>query len=937
MASLRLGSSIVYQGLLPQDVHSLHTVELADGVTYRVLGAGNRVFSNGVDQGVNFDGSGDIAFGDDSYQIFMARGSTKKKTDGSGFFNWGIAPPVSAPTLQAVNNLSSTIASFNAGESPALVIHEGTSSGNVSGWDGTSNGALSIITAQSSGRLSVSKTYATLTDLLNIGGSEGSDTDLFDIYLWIEEPRELDKLTIMFGLGTEADPFVNDHYYFDIDPKSTVNIKDASALVNQLATDALKQSLSAVTPQEFITTRTPEQALEIMRRLGRFAGPRARERTDAAQNSPAWFRITVARGQFNRVGGTPGRDWRTVKAFKLTFVGLPGVQRQVFLDSAVFIGGGDASLTGRYRVGYRYVRNNGAYREKSPLSPLSDTITLNQQALQITISSVAIAGADPQVNELEIYMVGGFIPTLHRCAVTSATPSSSTMAIDEFDRSSDGTIDAADRTRLVNQGLTIPGFTPDQGIVLTLRKSDAQILADNEQLEPFCVLPPDNIVAIAGPYANRMFALTSEGWLYVSSHRSPSNFSVSWVLDLRRYGDPLWMVRMNGGIHVGMEKDVVLAAGTGDESEDHLSIDLFPQPLHVANPPVDSAVYTDGNVMVYRAADGLMTLSGVSLAPVNQSLTSLLWRGHTRHGVLPLNIVSGRFRLAVDNQVLFMVAPEGSATPGSNTLWRYYFEQQKWARTTYPWSFLSIFRDPDGSLIAGTTDGKLVLLDTGTQDAGQNITVEVLYPLQEGRNPLTRKKPFDLQFHGSTGGTIGVITVTLDGAETSYDFATVGSEVYRINISALPTFLRAKLKITGNFSGFKLQAANLTYRDLPQQMMVLDTGYILPQEPGDLVWMNEAEVDCISPVDLQLLVYLDDVLHGSPLSVQVKPNVRSSYRVVLPKGSKARRPRMEIRTTNANGMGSIGFECYTVRIRERSSGNTTEKQMRTVYPAGQAE
>ena len=84
--SVRPGSAKIYNNLNPTgagDVDALHTAELANGTTYRVAGVDNRIFINGVDQAVALDGTGDLAVGNDGYQIFMANGTKKKKYDGT--------------------------------------------------------------------------------------------------------------------------------------------------------------------------------------------------------------------------------------------------------------------------------------------------------------------------------------------------------------------------------------------------------------------------------------------------------------------------------------------------------------------------------------------------------------------------------------------------------------------------------------------------------------------------------------------------------------------------------------------------------------------------------------------------------------------------------------------------------------------------------------
>jgi hypothetical protein len=544
---------------------------------------------------------------------------------------------------------------------------------------------------------------------------------------------------------------------------------------------------------------------------------------------------------------------------------------------------------------------------------------------------------DPQANQIWIYLFGGFLNTYLRIAVTSSTARSSRMRIDDFPAREGGVnMDTGNERSVVDSpSFAIPGSTPNLDVTIDILKSEADAINENEALEPGAIGPPDDIVAMAGPDHGRMFVATSDGWVYPSSDTSPSNFSVFWALDLRRWGTPLWMVKTNGGVLVGMTKDVVLIQGTGDVSSDQASIDLYPVALGIGNPPVDSCVFTDGNAVIYRACDDLMTLTGVSLTPVDQGKVSLLWRGLQRHGVSPLNL-NGRFRIAISQHIMFMIAPEGASSDGSSAIWRY--NNGKWSRTEYPTTFISIFKDPDGSVIAGTTDGALWKLEDTAFDNNNPVEANLLAPYSYGTSPLNRKDAFDLQLHVESDGNPGTVQVYLDGDPTpvaSYPFLMVGTGVYRINVQEdLPPFFRAQIGITGSFGVFKLRSFNMTYRERPQMMMVLDTGTVLPDDPHEMSWEGEVFVDVISPVDLEIIPYMNDEPDEVTTIPITAPNRRSLYRVTFPRGLKGERPRFVLRTTNGNG--NEGFECYSIRIQYRPTGSDQpEKMFATVWPAGQ--
>jgi len=261
-----------------------------------------------------------------------------------------------------------------------------------------------------------------------------------------------------------------------------------------------------------------------------------------------------------------------------------------------------------------------------------------------------------------------------------------------------------------------------------------------------------------------------------------------------------------------------------------------------------------------------------------------------------------------------------------------------WSRLIMPNSLLSIQKEPDGTLTAGTIDGKLLELEYGTGDTSSDPSFTLLTPYMDGGNPLIRKDAFDLQFHTDTNANTATVNVYKDGATSAtstYTFATTYPQVYRIQAEDVGEFIRAQLKVTGTANSFLLSSLDMTYRERPQHMTYLDTGYLLADDPGDVIWLQEIEVDANSPSDLEAKIYLDDRLYDT-ISIPVTANVRTVYRGSPKRGTKSRRPRIVIHTTASDGAGEVGFEPYFVRVRTRNSGNQSSGQFRTVWPVGTA-
>lgn len=991
--SLRFGSSTLYDRMNRENyepkssrnrVHSIYSAQLGDNM-YVFSGVGDDLFINGGELYKLADGtpttaddplgtkhieasktgftegtSGDISMGDDSYQAFFARGKTKIKYDGEHIHNWGIAAPQIRPVLEAVDALTFTIGDFNANESTGndFVMNEGDTTyhgddggGNpanmvyVDSYDGTASAAAGL-KPNSKGRASCTKKWDADTDMLNFKGNQGGQTDLFDIRVWLEEPRKVDRVTLMFGLDDGDDPFRDNYYYFDFNIRNngTVNLKDPNSNAAAAYAAANKKWLSPLTPNEATAVKSPEEASRILRSIGRFAGLRSRERSDSQAASPAWGHFAVTRGQFNRIGAAKGRDWRTVRGFKVVYTAVPGSTEKIYLDDAIWSGGGARALTGTFQVGYRWARQikdkNGAeiYTELSPMSPISRELLMQQQTLRVTIPQAALMNKDSQVNQVWLYLYGGNLDTYYRVAVLSASANTG-MKIDDVSAPNNFSNSWAWWKGSI---LTSHGFSktdhpadPVTDLVASVYKSEIDAMTENVIFEPGASGPPNRIISIAGPWNKRLFCLTDEGWLYPSTNTSPSSFSLYHTIDLRMYGTPYWVVQTVSGVFVGCSKDIIRINGTGDNSEDGVTADLWAQPLGVSHPPAGYEMTTDGNNVVYRSDDGPMLFAGASSEKMPFSGTTLLWHGEDRHGVRALNL-DGRFRFCEFQHKIYMLAPEGDNTD-PKAIWRWDEQTGEWCRFIYydstpsPRTILSLHADEEGRLLAGTDNGEIIRLEYGFGDDSLPIPITIKTPLTDGESPVSRKDAADIQIHALTGGNSGVMSLLLDrsnDAAKTIEFSTSTSGIYRDSLIGLDPFIRLQAAISGSFMKFNLQAIGITYAPRPTHVFALDLGKIVPEQGADLAWVNQVELDINSPSNLYLDIYKNGVLHSTE-TVTVTPNVRDVYTVVPPRDTKARRLSMVLRTSNSAGEGAIGFECWMARVRHASTGNVTELNIGT--------
>lgn len=867
-----------------------------------------------VNYNQTFTGTGDIAFGDDHQQSFFARGTTAKKFDGKSFLNWGIAKPSSAPTVSAVTPQNGSVISCATGESnpPAVFVgYEPTvatfpttnieASGTfVPDSAGNANQATQLTTGKM-GTLfwgSITKTWNSDQDFYNIGTVDGTADDIFDISVNVASPDEVDRIEMRLGNGTDT------YFTWSFDPNTgqATQVRDVDAEGESAYATKVSTSLDPVDPKDKPRVNTPE---EVQETVGKVTGDTNSETTNTAVPPPGeWFHVSWTRAQFARQGTSTDVDvWEKIRQADIVVWAKDGKYPAVSFSDFIVYSSGAGTLTGTYRAVIRFIRETDRYYELSPPSAESADIILFANQLKVTVPGAVQNAADDQVTTAWVYIFGGYLDTYYRAATATLDPQLSS------------------------------------DLDVTIEVNEIQILTENEKLEPYTDEPRDNIIAIAGPWNGRLFTLTSEGYVYPSLQTTPNLFNTYQVIDLSNQGDPLWMVKTSSGIHVGCEKDVIFLAGSGDEDSDRVVIDLYPHPLNIGTPPFDSAVFVDGNSILYRSTDGLIMLASQGLTHVPDDGIRLLWRGQARHGVSALNTTTGRFRMTVDGKIMYVLAPEGATTSGTTVIYRLDMGKGQWSRLVYPNGLLSIITEPDGTLLAGTNDGHVLELEYGTGDDNSvKPTVQLLTPFMSGDNPLVRKDAFDLQFHTDTNGNTATAYLYKDGATTettSYTFSTSIPQAYRIQAEDFGTFIRGQLKITGTFDEFQLSSFDLTYRVRPQHMTYLDTGYIVADDPADVVWLQEVEVDANSPSDLSVLVYLDDRLYTTE-SVSATANVRTVYRVSLPRGTKSRRPRIVVKTSAADGAGEVGFDPYFVRVKTRNSGNQSGNRFKTVWPAGQA-
>lgn len=488
-----------------------------------------------------------------------------------------------------------------------------------------------------------------------------------------------------------------------------------------------------------------------------------------------WIRVEGRRDSFSRSGSTFGKGFNTARAVRVVALtntsAKDGTTEFRFNDLRILSG----PVTGEVEYCYIYVRDADGYVAKSGPSAILSRVVLGHQGVVISIPEDPTR--DPQVNFIWVFRRGRNLPTFHRIATAAVTGTGA---------------------------MTVTDITTDDDALIA-----------NIQLEEDNVPPPVDIIGIEGPYFDRMFALTKTH-LYISRRGNPDSFPSTKAIQVAGTEEQaLWVRKALGGLYIGTTRDIYILSGDGAELPDG-TLFFSLRPLNIDNPPLSSAVAQEGNLLVYLASDGWRAISGGG-SRLLVGPTSLLYRDKTRHGVPALHR-HGRFRATISGGHLVAITPEGAAGPSTtNTIYRYRFSTERWYRHVYPSSWQSIARLPDG-IIVGDSEGFVWALDSGNTDGGAPIPVTLWTKVDDMGHPFQRKDPYHLRMLIDTGGAGASVDPYLDNSTTpattiSVARSTFGETVH--SLSAMSSFRRLQMRITGLFNTFLLAGYHVGLHPLP--------------------------------------------------------------------------------------------------------------------------
>lgn len=595
-----------------------------------------------------------------------------------------------------------------------------------------------------------------------------------------------------------------------------------------------------------------------------------------------WNKLTVRRGDMVRGGpGTAGKDWSTVRMIRLVIQGAVFEPGTIYVDELRIAGGTGSVLNGDYEFAYVLVRDSGSYIAQSAPSAPSQPTHFDSAAAEITVP--ADASRDPQVNQIWIFRRGENLDQWYRTTVWSGAIGTGAVVITDT--------------------------TSDEDALLT------KIIMDED------VIPvPNDIIGIEGPYYDRLFALT-QTHLYPSRRLRPDNFAAAQVI---RVAGPdeiaVWVKKAHGGLYIGTTKDIYRLDGTGAEYPDG-TMEFTLTPVNIDNPPRNEGVGQEGSLLCYIAADGWRAFTGAG-SRLLTGHTSLLYHQRDRHGISAVNTIGGRFRAAICKGQLVAITPEGSETAFTNIVYRYSFTRDRWYRQPYRSPFRSVFREPDGTLIAGDNQGFVWKLDDGNTDAGTEIPVNLWTARDGDGSGFSPKVVAGSVVNIDTAGHSATIEFYLDESDSIYRSVvgiSDGLSAVAHNISSDDLWRQIQMRISGNFSGFRLSGYTISYRALPVGVKVWDSG---PMNIGrqDLVWARRVRLKVRAATNLVVTPFFDGIQFSTVTIIPTAAEINKVTILDVPvgRGFFGSVPRFKIES-------ALDFHPYWVEFQMRRTSEESEK------------
>jgi hypothetical protein len=460
-----------------------------------------------------------------------------------------------------------------------------------------------------------------------------------------------------------------------------------------------------------------------------------------------WFRFEVRKRQpvdpdtgqpitdkrdlpfFTRVGATNAKDWSTVAAVRIKLDVRAACT--VRFDHWEVFGSLNGTIEGEDIQYYTtYVNDQG---HESNSSPASAKKAFNRTGASLTSLT---ASADAQVTGKHIYRTGGTLGAVYR--VTS--------------------------TPVANATTTYTDTSTDDD----LRRLGIQMETDNDA-------PPAAQVLI-GPYFGRLIAAQTAG--------NKNRFF--WTKQNKPYSFPGAALSAGNWADIGDTNEKIVAATLrtqmirfykentiwyliGDPDDVSGNVELSGAKIGLIGK--NAVCAGPGFIDYFQGLEGIYEFNGTSTRKISQKLDPI-FKGQTvtlASGVTaPTISSSNRDKSAleyVNGRLYYSYAETGQSTP--NVTLVYDADTGNWTKDSRGFGVIN-YEGQNGSLLAGTADGKVLVLESGNDDAGSSFTVTYQSKYFDDGAPDTEKTFEDLTLEIDTGGqTLTVVAYTNNGTSNA--------------------------------------------------------------------------------------------------------------------------------------------------------------------------
>ena len=355
--------------------------------------------------------------------IYLVNGTFAIRFDGTTCYQWGITAPTSVPTITAGTYLSNPIDTFEDATTwaanqvncvianEAVIVKEGTNSMKVT------------VAASAVGYSYVPFT----TDLSKFSdGSDSSDKDYIRFWLYIDELKNLESVSLQFDVGDGS--FLFDFLNYTITSTETEGGLQALGLgasANIIAEDSIVASRNTVEDQEIYWQYsdlryklTTKKTVPVTRNTGgALVDPELGDQILSfwtpsslySIRSGAWLDIKIPKDKFNQ-NGDGSKGWDDITNVRLVVRATSKGTVNVYFDTMELVGGSD--LVGEYYFGYSYARrdsNNNILHESGAARAnreilFSGPVKFDREPLEYAARPLS---SDPQVNAGLLFAVGG--------------------------------------------------------------------------------------------------------------------------------------------------------------------------------------------------------------------------------------------------------------------------------------------------------------------------------------------------------------------------------------------------------------------------------------------------------------------------------------------------------------------------------------------------